>query len=102
MGNFPEDKMKAHEKQMRSVWSIPTPAKGEKIFGKHPTQKPLALLKRIILASTKETDVILDPFNGGGTTGIASKLIGKRQYIGMEISQEYIDLTIKRYQALHQ
>jgi site-specific DNA-methyltransferase (adenine-specific) len=96
-GKFPEDKMKMYDKQMRSVWSIPTPTPDEKEFGKHPTQKPLALLKRIILASTKENDIILDPFNGGGTTGIAAKMVGNRKYIGMEISEDYINLSIKRY-----
>lgn len=96
-GSFPEDRMKATNKQMRSVWSIPTPTQEEKVFGKHPTQKPLALLKRIVLASTKENDIVLDPFNGGGTTGVACKLIGKRKYIGIDISKEYINLTINRY-----
>ena len=55
-GKFPEDKMKAVDKQMRSVWSITTPTQDEKEFGKHPTQKPIALLKRIVLASTKENN----------------------------------------------
>ena len=95
-GAFTEDKMKAPDKQMRSVWSIPTPTQTEKEFGKHPTQKPLALLKRIVSASTKEGDIILDPFNGSGTTGVASKIIGNRKYIGIEIDEEYINLTIKR------
>jgi site-specific DNA-methyltransferase (adenine-specific) len=99
-GKFPEDKMKMLDKQMRSVWSIPTPTPDEKQFGKHPTQKPLALLKRIILSSTKENAIILDPFNGGGTTGIAAALIGQRKYIGIEINQEYIDLTIKRHKKI--
>lgn len=83
-GKFPEDKMKVPDKQMRSVWSIATPTVEEKKFGKHPTQKPIALLKRIALASTKENDIVLDPFNGGGTTGIACKLIGNRKYIEIE------------------
>ena len=99
-GKFSEDKMKSPNKQMRSVWSISTPLPEEKEFGKHPTQKPLALLKRIILASTKENDIILDPFNGSGTTGIASKIIGDRKYIGIEIEEEYINLTMKRYNKL--
>ncbi|MGP8214941.1 MAG: DNA-methyltransferase [Bacteroidia bacterium] len=99
-GHFPEDKMKKRDLQMRSVWSIPTPAPSEKLFGKHPTQKPLALLKRIVLASTKPGDIIFDPFNGGGTTGIASIIIGQRKYIGSDISKEYIDLTIQRYKAV--
>lgn len=101
-GNFSEDKMKAANKQMRSVWSIPTPIPEEKEFGKHPTQKPLALLKRIILASTKKNDIILDPFNGSGTTGIACKIIGNRKYIGIDINDEYINITIKRYKKINQ
>jgi len=100
-GRFPEDKMKAVDKQMRSVWSISTPSQAEKEFGKHPTQKPLALLKRIVLASTKENDIILDPFNGGGTTGVACKVIGNRKYIGIDINEEYINQTIKRYNKLN-
>jgi site-specific DNA-methyltransferase (adenine-specific) len=101
-GRFPEDPMKKPETQMRSVWSIPTTAQSEKEQGKHPTQKPLSLLKRIVLASTKQGDIIFDPFNGSGTTGIASKLIGQRKYIGCELNQEYIDLTIKRYSHIEQ
>lgn len=88
-GNFPEDKLKVPEKQMRSVWSISTPAAKEKEFGKYPTQKPLNLLNRIVQASTKDDDIILDPFNGSGTTGIATKLIRNRKYIGIDIDSEY-------------
>ena len=99
-GKFPEDKIKKDGLQMRSVWSIPTPAPSEKLFGKHPTQKPLALLKRIIKASTKSGDIIFDPFNGGGTTGIAAKIIGDRKYIGSEIDSNHINLTIKKYEAI--
>lgn len=99
-GKFPEDKMKVLDKQMRSVWSIPTPNPDEKEFGKHPTQKPLNLLKRIIISSTKEDDIILDPFNGGGTTGIACKIVKDRKYIGIDINQEFLELSIKRYNKL--
>ncbi|MDX2061707.1 MAG: site-specific DNA-methyltransferase [Bacteroidia bacterium] len=99
-GAFPEDQLKKPDTQMRSVWSIATPKPDEKEFGKHPTQKPLALLKRILLASSKEGDIILDPFNGGGTTGIASKILGKRKYIGIEVSREYVELTKKRYRGI--
>jgi site-specific DNA-methyltransferase (adenine-specific) len=95
-GSFPEDKLKKENTQMRSVWSILTPKNSEKEFGKHPTQKPLALLERIIVASTKENDVILDPFCGGGTTGVACKKIGKRYFIGIEIDKNYFDLAKKR------
>ncbi len=99
-GNFPEDKMKKPNLQMRSVWSINTPKPQEKTFGKHPTQKPIDLLKRIVLASTKENDIILDPFCGGGTTGVAAKIVGKRKFIGIDIDEKYIDLSIKRYKLI--
>jgi site-specific DNA-methyltransferase (adenine-specific) len=85
-------------KQMRDVWEISTAKKSEKEFGKHPTQKPIKLLERIILASTNEGDIILDPFNGSGTTGIVAKKLN-RKYIGIDIEKEYLDLTIRRYKA---
>ncbi len=99
-GVFPEDPIKKSGKQMRSVWSIPTPAKREKQFGKHPTQKPISLLQRIILASTNDGHTVLDPFNGSGTTGIACALIGNRKYLGIEIDKKYVDLTINRYKEI--
>ena len=95
-GLFPEDKMKKENSQMRSVWSIPAPKNAEKEFGRHPTQKPLDLLLRIIRASTNPGDIILDPFNGSGTTGIAAALTGNRYYIGCEIDVNYCELTVKR------
>jgi site-specific DNA-methyltransferase (adenine-specific) len=95
-GKFPEDKIKKENTQMRSVWSVSTPKSSEKEFGKHPTQKPLDLLLRIIMASTNEGDIILDPFNGGGTTGVASLIIGNRYYVGIEIDTEYCKLTKDR------
>jgi site-specific DNA-methyltransferase (adenine-specific) len=98
-GAFPEDKLKTEGAQMRSVWSIPTPAKQEKISGRHPTQKPLSLLTRIILASTKPGDIILDPFNGSGTTGLACSIVGERFYIGVEIDRVFCELTENRLRA---
>jgi site-specific DNA-methyltransferase (adenine-specific) len=95
-GLFPEDKMKKEKTQMRSVWSIPPPKNGEKEFGKHPTQKPLDLLLRIIKASTNSEGIILDPFNGSGTTGVAALLAGDRYYIGSEIDVDCCKLTVKR------
>ena len=95
-GLFPEDKLKKEKTQMRSVWSIPTPKNNEKLFGKHPTQKPLALLERIVLSSTKENDVVLDPFCGSGTTGQACQKTGNRLFIGIEINKEYFELSKKR------
>lgn len=83
-------------KQMRDVWEIPAINKKEKKHGDFPTRKPLALLERIILASTKEGDKILDPFNGSGSTGIASIKL-KRNYTGIDNVPEYLDLTLRRY-----
>lgn len=90
-------------KQMKDVWEIgdeiidlSTASKSEKLYGKHPTQKPIKLLERLILAATKEGDVILDPFNGSGTTGIVANKMN-RKYIGIEIETEYLKLTKNRY-----
>jgi len=90
-----------HEKgkQMRSVWAINTPAPQEKIFGKHPTQKPEALLWRVILSSTKKGDVVLDPFAGSSTTGVVSHLY-RRKFIGIDTEKNYLDLSIKRFEEL--
>lgn len=98
-GDFPEDFMKKSNKQMRSVWAIGTPRPEEKIFGKHPTQKSLKLLERIILASSNKGDVILDPFTGSSTTGIAATKFG-RKFIGIDMEKEYLDLSVKRYNEL--
>jgi site-specific DNA-methyltransferase (adenine-specific) len=95
-GMFPEDKIKKENTQMRSVWSIPVSRKGESEYGKHPTQKPLDLLKRIVLASTNENDIVLDPFCGSGTTGAACGGLNNRYFIGIEIDKYYCDLTKKR------
>jgi site-specific DNA-methyltransferase (adenine-specific) len=86
-------------KQMRSVWSINTPPKEEKKYGKHPTQKPLELLKTIILASTKPGDKILDPFTGSSTTGLAANQ-SKRKFVGIDNDKKYLDLSIKRLNSL--
>ena len=82
-------------KLMSDVWKIPTVGLWEKTCGKHPTQKPLRLLYRIILASTKVGETILDPFAGSSTTGIAANLLG-RNYIGIEQNEEFLHLGEKR------
>ncbi len=82
-------------KQMKDVWKLPAIKKWEKEFGKHPTQKPLPLLSRIIQASTQEGDWILDPFCGSATTGIASNIY-KRKFVGIDIEKEYLNLAQKR------
>lgn len=86
-------------KQMTDVWNLPAIAPWEKSCGKHPTQKPLSLLTRIILASTKDNAWILDPFSGSSTTGIAANLTNRR-FLGIEKEQEFIDISIKRREEL--
>lgn len=86
-------------KPMADVWKIPTPGSWERKCGFHPTQKPLRLLYRIILASTHEGDLILDPFAGSCTTGIAANLLGRR-FIGIDQSKEYLDYGIRRKQEI--
>lgn len=93
------DFIKKEGKQMRSVWSIGTPKSEEKKFGKHPTQKPLSLLNRIILASTNVGDVVLDPFTGSSTTGISAVQHG-RKFIGIDTEENYLKLSIKRFEDL--
>ena len=81
--------------RMGDVWRIPFVASWEMKKGKHPTQKPLRLLYRIILSSTREGETILDPFAGSCTTGIAANLLG-RKFIGIDQSKEFLDYAIKR------
>ena len=93
-------------KQMKDVWEfddiepeiveIATAPKNEKKYGKHPTQKPVKLLERLITAASREGDLILDPFNGSGTTGIVAAAMN-RKYIGIELDKDYLELTKKRY-----
>ncbi len=78
-----------------NVWEISSPPPVEKRFGKHPTQKPMELLRRIILASTKEGDLVLDPFCGSSTTGIAAVLLN-RKYVGIDLEEGYLELSKKR------
>ncbi len=82
-------------KQMKDVWIGSLTPRQEKSEGKHPTQKPLYILERIIEASTVEGDLILDPFCGSSTTGVAARRLN-RKYIGIDSNQEYIDLSIRR------
>jgi len=82
-------------KQMKSVWQIRPPEPWEKRHGKHPTQKPVALLERILLASTNEGDVVLDPFAGSGTTLLAALRL-RRNAVGCELSAEFLTLSLRR------
>ena len=99
--SWEEDLLKKPGKQMRSVWmwGMGTPKRLEKTFGKHPTQKPIELLERIVLSSTRAGDMILDPFTGSSTTGIVARLFGRR-FIGVDTEKKYLDLSIKRFEEL--
>jgi len=82
-------------KQMKSVWKLAAPNGEEKDLGKHPTQKPGALLERIMLASTNDGDLIFDPFSGSSTTGVVAIKL-KRRFVGCELESEYLALSAKR------
>ncbi len=88
------------DKQMTDVWRLPAIAPWEKSCGKHPTQKPLSLLSRIILASTPEKGWVLDPFCGSSTTGIAASLLG-RNYLGIDREDAYVEMSMKRREEIN-
>lgn len=87
------------DKQMTDVWHLPAIAPWEKSCGKHPTQKPLALLARIIMASSRQGEWILDPFCGSATTGIAANLLGRR-FLGIEQEPDYVEIGKHRREEL--
>ena len=82
-------------KQMKTVWTMPAPGRAEKTFGKHPTQKPVALVERCLLTATRENDLVLDPFLGGGTTAVAC-LRTYRLFVGIELDFAHLELAAKR------
>ena len=97
--HWENDFIKKPNKQMRSVWAISTPKPQEKIYGKHPAQKPEALLERIILACSKKKDIILDPFCGSATTGVVALRHGRR-FVGIDAELDYLDtMAIPRIKA---
>ncbi len=81
-----------NNKQMKDVWTFPAIAPWEKSCTKHPTQKPLSVLTRLLLASTKKEDWILDPFTGSSTTGIAANLL-ERRFLGIDLEEEYLEIS---------
>ncbi len=82
-------------KQMKDIWTLPSIAPWEKSCTKHPTQKPLSILTRIILASTQKEAWILDPFTGSSTTGIAANLL-ERKFLGIDIERKFLDISVLR------
>ena len=97
--NYELMKLLNGNKQMTDVWQLPAIGRWEKTCGKHPTQKPLGLLARLIQASTESGAWILDPFNGSGTTGIAANLLNRR-YLGLEIEEEFLSMSKARREEL--
>jgi site-specific DNA-methyltransferase (adenine-specific) len=93
--NMIEDSLNPKGKQTRNVWCIPLTPKKEKWAGEHQTQKPIELLRRVILSCTKQGDLVLDPFVGSGTTMVVAKTL-KRNSIGIEKEKKYIDIAKKR------
>lgn len=87
------------DKQMTDVWRLPAIAPWEKSCGKHPTQKPLSLLSRIIMASTRDNGWVMDPFCGSSTTGIAASLLG-RNYLGIDKEDNFLQMSIRRREEL--
>jgi site-specific DNA-methyltransferase (adenine-specific) len=83
------------ESELNPIWTISAPGNDEKTFGKHPTQKPVALIERCLLASTNENDLVLDPFLGGGTTAVACVRL-KRHFVGIEFDLSHLSLAQRR------
>jgi site-specific DNA-methyltransferase (adenine-specific) len=96
--NYDEMRRANGGRQMKAVWTMTAPGSAEKAEGRHPTQKPLALLERIVIASSRPGDVVVDPFNGSGTTGLAALRLGRR-YIGIDSNLEFLELTRRRWAA---
>jgi site-specific DNA-methyltransferase (adenine-specific) len=93
--DFDGDQIKKPGKQLRSVWWIPNTPQSEKIHGRHPTQKPLRLLRRVVSAFSLPGQLVFDPFMGSGTTAVACKEL-QRNFLGIELSKEYVELAQKR------
>lgn len=91
---------KVNNEEMHDVWNLPAVQMHEKKFGYHPTQKPECLLERIIIATTNEKDVVLDPFMGSGTTGYVAKKLN-RHFIGIEKEKKYFDIAQNRISSIN-
>lgn len=98
--NYALMRQQAGGKQMKTVWKILPPAASEKTCGKHPAQKPLALVERCLLASTQKGGLVLDPFLGSGTTAVACARLG-RKCVGCELASTYLEIAKQRLQQDH-
>lgn len=99
--NYGQMKYLNEDKQMKDVWQFTAPPRDEKIFGAHPTQKPISLVGRCLLASMPQGGTVLDPFMGSGTTGVAAMCVPDCdwKFIGIELEQQWIDVARKRIRA---
>ena len=97
--NYAEMKAENGGRQMKSVWRFPAAGRAEKRMGRHPTQKPIALIDRCIRASTNPGDVVLDPFSGTAATGVAA-LMNDRHFLGIEQDPSYVNIGVRRLSAL--
>ncbi len=84
--------------QVGSVWRMAPPSRREKLHGRHPTQKPLRLVRRALVACTREGELVFDPFTGSGTTAVAAKELG-RFFVGAELEGEFCELAARRIGA---
>lgn len=101
-GEFPGDELKAPSKQMRTVWDLSNNKNREELkYGKHPTQKPIKILTRMIKLSSKPGNIMLTPFAGAGSECVAAKMTG-RHYIGFEVEKEYCDISEERLAHIEQ
>lgn len=99
-GDFSDDKLKSVGKQMRTVWDLSNNKKPDELkYGKHPTQKPIKVLTRMIKLSSKPDDILLTPFAGAGSECVAAKITG-RHYIGFELEKEYCEIAEKRLEHI--
>ena len=96
--NYDDMKKLNGGRQMKNVWRLTAPSSDEKIYGKHPTQKPLRLIERCLLASTEPGDLVFDPFAGSGSTGVAALRCG-RVFLGSEIDPVFARLATRRLAA---
>ena len=97
--HYKEMKAENDGKQMKTVWRFPSAGRDEKAYGKHPTQKPVALIERCLRASTNPGDLVLDPFAGSGSTGVAALGL-KRRFIGCDREEDYVRLMMSRLSEL--
>jgi len=92
---------KIRKLQLRNMWDVPSTGSSERQFGKHPSQKPVDVLERLIIGGTNKEDIIIDPFLGSGTTAVVAKNLG-RKFIGIDSNKEYCSIALQRLNSGYQ